>query len=60
MRVTGFHGSSRTSLGRSRLVAGAKILGLLAPPQFPEALVEDLADELRQRLHGRWEVRVKR
>lgn len=41
-------------------MAGAKILGLLAPPQFPKALVEDLADDLRQRLEGRWEVRVKR
>jgi uncharacterized membrane protein len=41
-------------------VAGAKILGLLAPPQFPEAMVEDLADNLRQPLQGPWEVRVKR
>ena len=41
-------------------MAGAKILGLLAPPQFPEALVEDVADDLRARLQGRWEVRVKR
>ena len=41
-------------------MAGVKILGLLAPPQFPEALVEGLADDLRQRLQGRWEVRVKR
>ena len=41
-------------------MAGAKILGLLAPPQFPETLVEDLADDLRQQLQGRWDVRVKR
>jgi hypothetical protein len=37
-----------------------RILGLLAPPQFPEALVEEPADDLRERLEGRWEVEVKR
>jgi hypothetical protein len=58
--MTELRDSRRTRRGRSLLVAGVKILGLLAPPQFPEALVEDVADDLRQRLQGRWEVRVKR
>jgi hypothetical protein len=36
------------------------ILGLLAPPQLPEGLVEDVARDLRERLRGDWEVAVLR